>query len=306
MAPSGAYWPDLTINLRLTSGRSQLFRALAGLALLLTFATPSSGQFASAINVVEVYATVTDAKGEPLTGLTRENFVVRENGSPQEITTFAAGEFPLSVAVAIDRSFSMAGARLAAARSAARAFLGALRPADESMVLAIGSTVEVVASLSTERTSQDTTLSTLDAFGTTGLHDAILAALDAIQGARGRRALVLLSDGSDRYSTATAGDALARARMSDVLIYPVALGSERPALFAELAALTGGRSYHVTDPKRLQETLQAIARELRYQYLLGYSPSRPVVGGGNDWRAITVTVNQPAARVRARDGYVAR
>jgi len=66
------------------------------------------------------------------------------------------------------------------------------------------------------------------------------------------------------------------------MIYPVALGRTRPPLFAELATLTGGRSFHVTDPKRLPDTLRAIAGELHEQYLLGYTPSRPLVPGGNE------------------------
>ena len=263
-------------------------------------------QFASSVNVVEVYATVTDPGGNPVTGLGQQDFVVRENGVEQQVTTFAAGEFPLSVAIAIDRSFSMAGTRLASARSAARVFVGALRPADESMVIAIGSATEIVAPLSVDRDAQYAAIGKLEPFGTTGLHDAIVAAVDAVQQSKGRRALVLLSDGTDRYSRATAQDALAKARGSDVLVYPVAFGKERPQLFAELATLTGGRSYHVQDARKLPDTLRAIARELRHQYLLGYSPSRPVVPGSGEWRSIAVTTRKPSVTVRARDGYLVR
>lgn len=258
------------------------------------------------MNVVEVYATVTDEAGNPIQGLTRDDFVVRENGDAQAVTTFAAGEFPLAAAVALDRSFSMAGDRLAVAKSAARVFLGELRPTDEAMILAIGSQVDVAAARSTDRPAQYAALNALDAFGTTSLHDAIVAALDAMESAKGRRALVLLSDGGDRFSTASAADVLARARRSDVIIYPVALGRTRPPLFAELASLTGGRSFHVRDPKQLADTLRGIARELRHQYLLGYSPAKPIVAGQEDWRSIQVTVSRPAVRVRARDGYLAR
>ena len=258
------------------------------------------------MNVVEVYATVTDAAGEPVTGLTQADFIVRENGDAQQISTFAAGEFPLSVAIAIDRSFSMGGERLALAKSAARAFLGELRPDDQSMLIAVGSQVEIAAPLSTDRPAQYAIVSELDAFGTTGLYDAIVTAIDAIQRAAGRRALVLLSDGADRYSTASAGDAVEHARRSDVLVYPIALGRARPPVFAELASLTGGRSFYLGEPKGLTEILRAIARELRHQYLLGYSPSRPIVAGREEWRAIGVSVNRPNLRVRARDGYLVK
>ena len=72
-------------------------------------------------------------------------------------------------------------------------------------------------------------MSSLTPWGTTGLHDAVIQSIDAIQAATGRRALVLLSDGSDRYSKATAGEALDRARRSDVMIYPIAIGGRAPS-----------------------------------------------------------------------------
>jgi Ca-activated chloride channel family protein len=257
------------------------------------------------VNVVEVYATVTNQAGDPITDLTQADFIVRENGEPQKVTTFAAGEFPLTAAVALDRSFSMADERLAVAKSAARVFLGELRAEDESLVIAIGSQVETLAPRSADRAEQYRVLSRLDVFGTTSLHDAIIAALEAVHDARGRRALVLLSDGDDRFSKATAADVVSHARRTDVLIYPIALGRTRAPLFAELATLTGGRSFHVREPAKLSETVRQIARELRHQYLLGYSPTRPIVAGKEEWRAITVTVNRPGIRVRARDGYMA-
>ena len=96
------------------------------------------GQFTSGVNLVEVYATVTDREGSALTGLRRADFTVSEDGVPQRITAFAAGEFPLSVAIGLDRSFSMGGKtdRLSVAKSAARTFIGALQPDDQVMVLA--------------------------------------------------------------------------------------------------------------------------------------------------------------------------
>jgi Ca-activated chloride channel family protein len=267
---------------------------------------PARAQFTSGVNLVEVYASVTDSRGEPVKGLARDDFELRENGELQQIANFQSGDFPLSVAVALDRSFSMAGQRLELAKAGARAFLGELRPADEAMVIAIGSEVEAVSPLSIERARQLEAVARLDAFGTTGLHDAVIKSIDAVQPAKGRRALILLSDGNDRYSRASADEALERARRSDVMIFPVALGAARPPLFAELATLTGGRSYHVRDPNQLPVTLRAIARELREQYLLGYTPRVPIVAGSNDWRAITVTVRRPDVQVRARDGYLAK
>ena len=76
-------------------------------------------------------------------------------------------------------------------------------------------------------------------------------------------------------------------------------------MLAELASVTGGHSFNVDDPKKLESTLSTIARELRYQYLLGYAPSDPIVTGTHEWRSIRVALsaNHPGLRVRARDGY---
>lgn len=264
------------------------------------------GQFTSGVNLVEVYASVTDAQGATVSGLSREDFELRENGETQPISNFTAGEFPLSVALALDRSFSMSGTRLSLAKSAAHAFLAELRPADEAMILAVGSQVDVAAPLSTDRGAERAAVDRLDPFGTTGLHDAIIRAIDEVQPAKGRRALVLLSDGNDRYSQASAADALDRARRADVMIFPVAIGATRPPLFAELATITGGRSYHARDGAALADTLRGIARDLRQQYLLGYTPTRPPVAGSNEWRSISVAVRRPGAQVRARDGYLVK
>jgi Ca-activated chloride channel family protein len=260
-------------------------------------------QFSSGVNLVEVYAAVADRAGNPVTGLTRDDFTVLDDGRPQTVSAFAEGDFPLSVALAIDRSFSMGPQRLPAAIGAARTLLGELRPGDQAMIVAIGSESEILAPLSTDRRAQLDAVGRLTPWGTTGLHDAIVRSIDAIQAARGRRALVLLSDGSDRYSTATETEALARARRADEMVYPIAMGGARPALFAELAALTGGRSSQPSSPTELDAAVRGIARELHHQYLLGYMPSPPIDAGEARWRSIVVRVARPDIRVRARDGY---
>ena len=267
-------------------------------------ASQTQSTFSTGVNLVEVYATVTDRGGQPVTGLTAADFEVREDRVPQAITTFAAGEFPLSVTIALDRSFSMAGQRLALSKQAARTFIAALRPADEVVVLAIGSEITTITPPVSAREAGATRWESIDAWGTTPLYDATAQALDAIAARSGRRALLLISDGSDRDSHTTATELIARARQGNVLVYPVAIGGTRPPVFAELASVTGGRTFFIDDPKRLEAQLGALARELRFQYLLGYTPLRE---GNADpgWRSIEVTVSRPDVRVRARDGYVA-
>jgi Ca-activated chloride channel family protein len=262
-------------------------------------------QFRSRVQLVEVYATVTDASGQPVMGLTRNDFEVYEDDQPQAISAFAAGDFPLTVALGVDRSFSMAGEPLQLAKQASQAFLRELKPGDRSMVVAISDDADVIAPLSADRDGQARAIASLDAWSTTALHDAVVATLDRLAPESGRQALVVFSDGVDRYSKTSASEVLERARRSNALIYPIAFGKVRAPLLAELAVITGGRSFQLKDARELQPTLATVARELRYQYLLGYAPADPPPPGEHEWRSIRVTVKNPSRglRVRARDGY---
>jgi Ca-activated chloride channel family protein len=280
--------------------------ALAGTSAAVTAQQEGAlAKFSSQVQLVEVYATVTDERGELVTGLRQTDFQVYEDNRLQAISTFAAGEFPLTVALGVDRSWSMAGKPLELAKQASRAFLSQLKTGDRSMVVAISSIADVITPLSADRITQGRAISALDPWSTTALRDAIIAALDRLEPESGRQALVLFSDGNDRYSTATEAEVIARARRSNALIYPITIGRQRPTFLAELAVLTGGRSFLLKDATELEKTLSTIARELRYQYLLGYAPSTPIEEGAREWRSIRVTLtgNHPGLRVRARDGY---
>lgn len=282
------------------------------LILALTFATSGAlaqivqPTFSARVTQVEVYAAVVDEKGRAIKGLSEGDFTVYEDGVPQQISTFIGGEFPAAVALAIDRSFSMKGNQLTLARTAGKAFLGSLKADDRVMLISISGEVEVLAPLSLDREPALRALDALDPWSTTSLNDAIVRCLDLLEHETGRRAVVVLSDGADRYSSATEADVLRRARQSDVMVYPIAIGRERPGMFAELASVTGGRSFHLREPRDLQSTLQAVVDDLRSQYLIGYEPTRPPRQEGDDWRGITVKVNRPGATVRARSGYSTR
>ena len=271
-------------------------------ALAFAAALAAAVQFATSVNLVEVYAVVTDDRGRPVTNLTRDDFEIMEDGRPQQITAFTAGNLPLAVALAVDRSFSMAGKRLAVAKSSGHLFLGELAAQDLCLLLAIGSEVEMLSPLSADRAAQHRALNTLAAWGTTPLYDAMAAALDEIESATGRRALVVLSDGDDRASRMSADDILERVRRSAVLVYAIAFGGKPPPVFDELGRASGGKAVHVTDADQLSPVLRAIAQELRHQYLIGYVPRSDTT---RTWRTIEVKVRKPGARVRARAGYVA-
>src|SRR5215470_4612146 len=266
-------------------------RLIVAATIALAGSVPTAAQqegalakFSSQVQLVEVYATVIDERGELVTGLRQNDFQLYEDNQLQQVSTFAAGEFPLTVALGVDRSWSMAGKPLELAKQASRAFLNQLKAGDRSMVVAISSTAEVIAPLASDRSTQGQAISALDPWSTTALRDAVVATLDRLGPESGRQALVLFSDGNDRYSLATEAQVIERARRSNALIYPITIGKQRPAFLAELAVLTGGRSFLLKDATELEKTLSTIARELRYQYLLGYAPSDLIDRGVHEWR----------------------
>lgn len=265
----------------------------------------AAARFSSGVQAVEVYATVTDAAGEPVTGLRAVDFQLDDDGRPYAITTFAEGAFPLTVALGVDRSLSMAGEPLRLARRAAQGFLQQLRPDDRSMVVAINADAEVVAPLDTPRQAQVQAVAALDAWSTTALRDAVVRTLDRLAPEAGRQALVVFSDGTDRYSQVSAADMLARARRGPALVYPIVFGRAAVSVLSDVARLTGGRSFVLRDAAGLDGALASIARELRHQYLLGYAPAGAAEVGR--WHPIRVQVRGQDTRgwrVRARDGYV--
>lgn len=264
-------------------------------------------QFSSGVQLVEVFATVSSAAGQPVTGLVASDFVVREDDVIQPVSVFVEAAFPLTVALGVDRSWSMAGEPLRQAKAASRAFLSALRPDDRAMVVSISAEPELVAPLSTNRSEQICAIAGLDPWSTTALRDALIGVLDQLEPEPGRLALVIFSDGVDRYSQSTSADVLARARRSRALVYPVHLGrGTRAGILDDVAALTGGRSFHSVAPAQLAATLRIVVNELRHQYLIGYVPARMPQSGAGEWRSIRVSMVGPrkGLHVRARAGYI--
>ena len=135
---------------------------------------------------------------------------------PQRVETFAVGEFPLTVILGVDRSWSMAGRPLDLAKRASQAFLGRLGTADRSMVLAIGTDVEDIAPVTWARAAQITAVGTVAPWGTTALRDWLLVAFDRAEESPGRQAIVLFTDGVPDARD-TDGRALGEARVLEVV-----------------------------------------------------------------------------------------
>jgi Ca-activated chloride channel homolog len=273
---------------------------LAAALVLCTPREPAGGQFAAATDLVEVYVSVTDPSGRPAEGLSRDDFQVSEDGIAQTISVFSAGDFPLSLAIVVDRSFSMAGRPLEAALAGADRLIAEAGGPDRVTVVALGGDVQTLAPLGSDPDAARRALRGLSVWGTTPLGEAVNTALGVLAGQAGRRAVVLFTDGRGRYDPADREALLERVRRSDVLVYPMAVGRQDPRLLADLAALSGGRASRARNARQATQLASRLAAELRHQYLIGYEPTGTGPGG---WRTIHVTVGRPRLSVRARRGY---
>jgi Ca-activated chloride channel homolog len=256
------------------------------------------------VNLVQVTATVMDGRGRLVRGLPRSVFRVFEDDAPQEISHFLGPDEPREIVVAVDMSGSMNEA-MPRVREAVAAFLAALRPDDHVTLLAFNDGIFTLARRETDPAVRERAASSLTAWGGTALHDVILRGMEALAPRKGRKALVVFSDGDDESSRATMEDVRERAEMSDAPAYMIGLGrgareAEYRAILGDLARMSGGRAFHTEDPAELREVFASIADELDSQYVLAYASTRAERDGA--WRALRVEAGRDR-QVRARQGY---
>jgi Ca-activated chloride channel family protein len=263
--------------------------------------------------LVVLPVTVADKQGRFMADLPADRFSVFDNGRRQDVTLFSGIDTPVTVGLVLDNSGSMRG-KLGEVVAAALAFARASNPEDELFALEFNDDVKDALPerriLASDATALERAMMALVPDGRTAMYDALIAGLDRVnQGTRGRRALVLLSDGGDNASTATLDQVLARARKSNVTIYTIGLFTPEdrdtnPGVLKSIAHTTGGERFLPKSAGPLLGDVQRIARELRSGYTLGYEP--PDRDG--TYHRVRVEVSQldgPKLVVRTRPGYFA-
>jgi VWFA-related protein len=258
------------------------------------------------VHLVEVYAEVRDAARRPVTDLQAADFTVKDSGQPQALARCErVRDLPISAALLIDTSSSMAKS-LPQAQRAALAFVDSLAPKDRAAVVPFSERPLLAVKLSADAAELHRALAGLQAIGGTAIYDSLIFTLHYLQGVRGERAVLLLTDGGDRSSQFGFEDALAYARRAGVTIYAIGLGVGKLDLparthLSKLAAETGGRSWFVDSAADLQGIYAEIGEDLRSRYLLAYQPSAP--GKPGEFHPVSVTVGRPGVEVEAMTGY---
>jgi Ca-activated chloride channel family protein len=263
-------------------------------------------------DLVVLNVTVLDAQGKYVHGLRRADFKVYEDGREQPaelISIFSVEETPFAAAILLDTSGSMEN-RMTLGRAAAIRFLDGLRADDVAAVYKFDAEIERVQEFSPGRDLAPMAFG-LRANGMTALYDAIVqSAADLSQRPEKRRAVIVLSDGLDTISKASADKALHRALDAQATIYTVDMsarngpnpaGQQNVAVLKNFAVKSGGRFIATPGGQALREAFASIVEELRNQYTIAYRPLNRARDG--KWRAIEVKLSRPELSARTRRGY---
>jgi Ca-activated chloride channel family protein len=269
------------------------------------------------VRLVNVFVNVTDAQGAPVPGLTAEDFAVSEDGRPQKIAFFERDTgMPLSIVLAIDTSGSV-HKDLAVEKGAAHNFVHALmRPVDQLDLMDFNSDVREVVAFTNNVRRVDSGLENLSTGPATALYDAIYLASQSLAQRRGRKVLVIISDGGNTKKGVDYPQALEQALRGEVIVYsiidlPIMADAGRDTAgehaMITLSEQTGGKYYYANEGD-LGQAFKKISEDLRTQYLLGYYPSNR--SSDPQFRPIVVTVKPPlpangAYTIRNRTGYYA-
>ena len=260
-------------------------------------------------SIVVMNATVRDAKNKPVSGLTQKDFKIFEDGVPQPIVLFEAQDSPFAAVILIDTSGSMSE-RISIARSAAINFLDGLRADDVAAIYRFDSKVDLVQEFSNSRDVADKIFD-LKARGMTVLYDAIqMAAKELKTRTEQRKAVIVISDGADTMSGASADKTLKSALADGITIYTIDMSTlgenfaarrQNQGVLRNFAEKTGGVFISTEDGIALRDALKNIVNEMRNQYTIAFEPSDSKRDG--KWHDLELRVAKPDLVIRTRKGY---
>ena len=269
--------------------------------------------FRAETRLVVLHATVKTGRGVEVPDLDERAFHVYENGKLQRITLFRRDDIPVSVGLLIDNSGSMRTVRRRV-EAAALDFVRASNPLDEVFVLNFADKPRLNVPLTSDIGRLEAGIARVDSIGGTALRDAVAAALTYLgeHASHDRRVLLVITDGRDNASTATIRDIERATEQTDTAVYAVGVFRDSESADAKdgrreldrLTLHTGGAAYYPTTDAALDAAVRDLARQIRNQYTIAYTPANPALDG--TYRKIRLEARgaEPLV-VRTRAGYVA-
>lgn len=271
--------------------------------------------FRSDVRLVPLLTTVKDANGQLIADLEKHEFVLTDNGAPQEIALFEKRtEQPLSVSILIDTSLTTA-IRLKEERRSVERFLAALfgsgNEEDRAALYAFNDEVTLVQGFSRDLGRFQRALARLRASGGTSLYDALYLAAEAIERREGRHVAVVVTDGNDTTSRVNIQRVIRRLHEANTVVYPIvvipvqahagrSIGGENALQI--LAQRTGGKVYAAALGMELDAVFAELLRDLRTQYLLGFYP-RGAPPSKDGYHHLRLETTRPGLLVQTRSGY---
>ena len=256
---------------------------------------------------IESFVSVTSGLGDPVRGLSASHFSVEEDGTAPATSSVASVDsttLPLSVALVLDRSDSMAGEALDGAKTAARALVDSLDDGDEAAILSFSDDVSVDQPFTADRTLLHAAIDGLAAGGETAFFDAVAEAVERSRTQSGRTAVVALVDGPDAASSRSLQETITQAQAAAQPVFVIGLNGDvdeeqgRP-----LAEETGGRFFRVESGSQLRPVYQRVLRQLQRQYRIAYPTSNDTPDGTT--RTVRVTATKDDVSGTDRRSYSA-
>jgi Ca-activated chloride channel homolog len=273
----------------------------------------ATAPFRSRVDIVQVTVSVTDANGRLITGLTKDDFQVFEDGVEQQITQFTDKRVPVSLGMLLDASDSMRGQAVVDARDAFDRFVGdLLLTEDEVFVATFNHLPRLVMKWTMPPSSLRGSLDVLKPSGGTAIYDALADTSRLFEyRVNLRAAMIVVSDGADTASDRSLLQTIDVIRRNDAFVYAIAIDAQdgrestrvNPEALRDITSLTGGYTEVVKSAADLGPATARIADELNKQYTLGFSSTKPPDGA---WRPLRVRVRSGMYYVRARRGYFAQ
>jgi Ca-activated chloride channel homolog len=279
--------------------------------------TSAQQTFRTQVDLVHFGVVVTDKQGMPITGLTVDDFEVKEAGKPQAIKFFAAGDPatapPLHIGFLLDSSGSMEN-DIKDVRTAAIKFLNEMEQAVDITLVDFDTEVRMARYASSDYARLIERIRGRKTDGYTALYDALGVYLNGTAEQTGQKILIMYTDGGDTRSTLSMSEVVDLLRASDVTVYVVGYlehqsSSTRMNQRMELmrfATMTGGLALFPTSVKEVDKMYEKIQREISARYSLGYTSSDERMNGA--WRDVDIRLKRPdlkGAKLRTRDGYFA-
>jgi Ca-activated chloride channel family protein len=271
------------------------------------------------VKLVNVFTTVTNSGGASVSSLKEEDFQVFEDGKLQKIAVFhRESELPLSIVVAIDTSLSTRGDQKLEMESARRFAHAILRPIDGLSLFQFSEIVDQVTPFTADVRVIDRAINRIRPGAATALYDTLYLGSEALQQRRGRKVMVVITDGGDTVSQTSYQQAVRAAQEAEVILYSIIIvpiessagrdiGGEHALI--QLSRDTGGKYFYASGLEQLDAAFRQIGDELRTQYLIAYYPSERL--SDSDFRRIDIKID-PATKdypdpaelqVRHRTGY---